>query len=168
MKWMQNQGRMKVVERAMNENKRARSRLPRKTTVLAVLVMFWGLMWLGSMLTYFVRSRFASSDVKSHDHSALRKTSPLLKELKRPLLHGRCFFHPQDPPEFGYIGAPCVASRSCIFRETLVEAQEACLLSSTCRGVTFIPWEERYELREEPDVHETFDQQRSYVKNCDS
>ena len=129
--------------------------------------MAWGALWLLSSGLYFLRKRASRRhDVDDeHDHRNLRKSSPLLKQLKRPL-YGNCFFNPTEKPKYGYLVSDCVLKQACSFRETLDEAKDACSNNPKCKGVTYVPWEERYELRESTNWRESFDGQLSYVKLC--
>lgn len=169
MRWLQkNQAHLIVVERARLENNSKRTRLPSKTVLLTGLLVTWGVLWLISLSLFTIRRIFKHSGVKEgekHDHKALRDSSPLFKGLKRPR-YGQCFFNPDERPAFGYLFGECVLKQSCTSRESLDEARDACLLMPSCLGVTYIPWEERYELRDSNVIKETFDGQTSYVKRC--
>jgi len=86
--------------------------------------------------------------------------------LKRPKT-GKCYFRPEEKPQLGLLSGDCVFKQSCNFRQTLKEAKDACLANDRCLGITFVPWEDRYELRDGSIFRETFDGQLSYVKGCD-
>jgi len=170
MRWLQkNQAHLIVVERARLENNSKRTRLPSKTVVLSCLLATWGALWLVSVLLYSTRKAFSRTVPvdEVHDHDDLRETSPLLKSLKRPR-YGTCYFQAEERPSFGYLKGDCALKQSCAFRETLLEARDACLLNSNCAGITHVPWEDRYELRDSFTFKQSFDGQLSYIKRCET
>ena len=168
MRWLQkNQAHLLVVERARLENNAKRTRLPGKTIIFSCLLASWGILWLLSAVAYSSHDLMKKTTTEEHhDHKSLRYSSPILKDLKRPR-SGECFFNPSERPRQGYIVGKCIEKQSCTWRESLSEAQDACLLSSECGGVTFVPWEERFELRDSNVVKESFDGQLAFLKRCD-
>jgi hypothetical protein len=169
MRWLQkNQGHLIVVERARLENQSKRFRLPRKTVIFTFILAAWGCIWLVSVVIYSFHSwrLVGRQHEEDHDHKTLMQNSPVLRSLRRPL-HGSCFFRATEKPKYGFISSECTRKRTCPFRQTLTEAKDACLLSETCFGVTFVPWEERYELRDFGTIKESYDGQVSYLKRCE-
>jgi hypothetical protein len=173
MRWLQkNQAHLIVVERARLENNAKRFRWPDKTVILGAILVTWFAFWVFSIVLMSAKSLFQRDTAMSidgdlgHDHEDIKQKSPILRGLKRHRV-GACYFRAQEQPEYGFLSSPCSLSNTCAFRDTIQEARDACLTHDQCTGVTFVPWEERYELRDGNDIVESFDGQISSLKLCD-
>lgn len=171
MQWQLNQGHALVIERARSASPAARPK-PRQFKLVG-LVACWGAVWLLSLLVYGTKAWVKYSQAErltlSHEHEALRG-SGLIERLRiQPTTPPRtrdCAMSRE--PRFGYLDAACVEDNSCEHFPELDAALAACVLDATCGGVSLVPWENRYELRQSSfsNLHETFDGQVSYQKKC--
>jgi hypothetical protein len=146
MSWLQRSGKTLSLERARTLNKARLSNRPATFSLLVIAAATWLVVWaLASLLL----SKNASPLPNARAVSRLRSS--------------KCWL---ESAGFGYLDDSC--SETCPGYASIDEAKAACASAETCKGVTEVPWAGplRFELRRSLRLVETFDGQRSFLKQC--